>query len=85
MGVTAAIVGGLGAAYAYKESKKTPNVPQVIAPGIMDPTEAGDLAGQRQRRRVSGASGRSDTILTGPQGLGTIDPAQAPVKTLLGM
>lgn len=88
MGVTAAIVGGLGAAYVYKESKKAPAVPQITPPPVTDPAkmaEAGELAGQRQRRRGAGATGRSDTILTGPQGLGSVAPGQASVKTLLGM
>ncbi len=83
MGMSAAIVAG--GYLAYKSMTKQPTVPTVTPPTIKDPTEAGDLAGQRQRRRMAGASGRSDTILTGPQGLGGIAPGQASVKTLLGM
>lgn len=83
MGMSAAIVAG--GYLAYKSMTKQPTVPTVTPPTIKDPTEAGDLAGQRQRRRMAGASGRSDTILTGPQGLGDIAPGQASVKTLLGM
>jgi hypothetical protein len=39
---------------------------------------------EEQRRMAASAGGRSDTILTGGQGLGSVPGEQAQAKTLLG-
>lgn len=86
MGFTAAIVaaGALAGAVAGKSGSKTPsfNIEQPPAPADATPKPADAAA--TAKKKVSGAQGIQDTILTGPQGLGGISTANAPVKTLLG-
>jgi hypothetical protein len=87
MGFTAAIaVAALAAGSAAgKSSSKMPtfNIEQPPAPVDATPKPMAD-ASTAARKKVSGAQGIQDTILTGAQGLGQINPANAPVKTLLG-
>lgn len=87
MGFTAAIaLAGLAAgSLAGKAGAKAPtlNIEQPPAPVDATPKPMAD-ASTAARKKVSGAQGIQDTILTGPQGLGNISTANAPVKTLLG-
>jgi hypothetical protein len=53
------------------------------APTDATPNPAGDVAAMA-RKKVSGAQGIQDTILTGPAGLGVIGAANTNKKTLLG-
>lgn len=65
-----------------------PKLPEVqAAPAIDDAGNlaAADASGQRARRKAIGATGRSDTILTGAQGLGAVPTDTAQAKTLLGL
>lgn len=98
MGLTAALIGiGLvGGAVASKLTSpkvKIPDAPPPVPPvppiaavtaPEKTPEAAATTAVKQQKKRVAGAVGRSDTILTGPKGLGQIQPAQTTVKTLLG-
>lgn len=68
---------------------KTPSAPTVkpapVAPAPVAPIEAdasAKSAGNEERRRRQAASGRSDTVLTGGQGL--TDNAKTGGKKLLG-
>ncbi len=86
MGATALIaVAALAAGSAAgNSSSKMPtlNIEQPPAPPDATPKPADAAA--TAKKKVSGAQGIQDTILTGPQGLGNISTANAPVKTLLG-
>lgn len=42
-------------------------------------------AGTQQKKKIQAAVGRSDTILTGPNGLGSVAPQNSQTKTLLGL
>lgn len=67
---------------------KGPQLPEApVAPTVNDSAnaETADNAAQRTKRRALGASGRADTILTGPQGLGGVPADGGQVKTLLGL
>ena len=64
-----------------------PKLPEVTPPPTPDDAanaDAASAADQRARRKVIGASGRADTILTGPQGLGGVPSGSMQAKTLLG-
>lgn len=83
MGVTAAVVvgsaiaGGVASAAMAPKPPKMPKVPE-DAPVEKAAADAAD----RQRKKNAGAYGRSDTILTGPQGV--LGSSQGQGKTLLG-
>jgi hypothetical protein len=53
------------------------------APGSVANPDA-QKAGAQQRKRTAGAQGRSDTIKTGPGGLGEVSPQNTEAKSLLG-
>lgn len=56
------------------------------APGSMmiENQDQARQAAERSRKRSQGASGRADTIKTGPQGLGEIGDENVESKSLLG-
>ncbi len=86
MGINAAVIAAT--VLATKALTKPPKMPDVQAPPMPDEAgnaDAASAAGQRARRRAIGASGRSDTILTGAQGLGGVQPETGQAKTLLGL
>jgi len=86
MGMSATIIAAT--VLATKALTKPPKMPDVQAPPMPDEAgnaDAASAAGQRARRRAIGASGRSDTILTGAQGLGGVQPETGQAKTLLGL
>lgn len=86
MGMSATIIAAT--VLATKALSKPPKMPDMQAPPTPDDAgnaEAASAAGQRARRRVIGASGRSDTILTGAQGLGDAPSETGQAKTLLGL
>lgn len=95
MGFTAAIVVGsaLGGVAASAMSKSNaPDIPnKPNDPGLQNQNDIATNAQSRQdraRKQALAASGRSDTILTGGQGLGGSTPQQQNFqnmgKTLLG-
>jgi hypothetical protein len=86
MGINATIIAAT--VLATKALTKPPKMPEVDPPPTPDEAgnaDAASAAGQRARRRAIGASGRSDTILTGAQGLGGVQPETGQAKTLLGL
>jgi hypothetical protein len=97
MGIEAAIItagllaGGLGAAGAVLAKQSQPKIPdQPKAPDIAAPEDSAAMADRkavRQSKKALAAYGRSDTILTGPQGVGA-GQQSAPMggggSTLLG-
>ena len=86
MGMSATVIAAT--VLATKALTKPPKMPDVQAPPMPDEAgnaDAASAAGQRARRRAIGASGRSDTILTGAQGLGAVPTDTAQAKTLLGL
>jgi len=86
MGMSATVIAAT--VLATKALTKPPKMPDVQAPPMPDEAgnaDAASAAGQRARRRAIGASGRSDTILTGAQGLGGVQPETGQAKTLLGL
>ena len=98
MGVTAILTSAADAVSrvltpALKKIMPQPTGPDVQPPPVANDAanlnaanlNAADNAGQRARRKAIGASGRSDTILTGAQGLGAVPTDTAQAKTLLGL
>lgn len=93
MGATAMIgsalsAGGRLTGEVLKRVLPQPKMPEVEAPPAANNAgnlAAADASGQRARRKAIGASGRSDTILTGAQGLGAVPTDTAQAKTLLGL
>lgn len=93
MGATAMLTSAADAASrvltpALKKIMPQPTGPDVQPPPTADDAgnlAAADASGQRARRKAIGASGRSDTILTGAQGLGAVPTDTAQAKTLLGL
>lgn len=86
MGMTTAVI--VATVLATKALTKQPKMPEADPPPTPDDAgnaDAASAAGQRARRRAIGASGRSDTILTGAQGLGGVQPETGQAKTLLGL
>lgn len=89
MGATASVIPfvapAVNLAGKLLKGPKLPDAP--VAPTVNDTAnaETADNAAQRAKRKALGASGRSDTILTGPQGLGGVPADGGQVKTLLGM
>ena len=91
--IGSAIYGAVESESARKEAKKTAREQQAEAARLQKEFEsrqmndakstAGKDAKARQQQLASAASGRSDTILTGPSGL--TDPNSGAKKTLLGM
>lgn len=59
-------------------------IEQAPKPASATPTQDTKQAGEQQRKRAAAASGRSDTIKTGSQGLGATPAANLQQKTLLG-
>lgn len=49
-----------------------------------DPAAAGAKAGEQQRKKAAAGTGRSDTVKTGPAGLGEVPQENQERKTLLG-
>lgn len=95
MGFTAAIMVGSalgGIASSAMSKKNAPDIPKAPEkPNVMSEGQMDTNAKSRQdnaRRQALAASGRSDTILTGGQGLGGSTPDQQNFqnmgKTLLG-
>jgi hypothetical protein len=89
--VTAGLLAGAGAVLAKQSQPKIPDQPK--APDIAAPEDSAAMADRkavRQSKKALAAYGRSDTILTGPQGLGEQGAGQqsAPMggggSTLLG-
>lgn len=89
------VAGGVTAAKVLSPKVKVPDTPPdpVQAPAPPAPPElpvstpggpAAAAAATRVRRGAGGAVGRNDTILTGPKGLGEIQPVNTQIKTLLG-
>lgn len=93
MGATAMLTSAADAASRVLTPVLKKIMPQPKGPDVQPPPtadDAGNLAaadasGQRARRKAIGASGRSDTILTGAQGLGAVPTDTAQAKTLLGL
>lgn len=83
--IYAAIAGAAVGTIAGKSGGKTPqlNIEAPPAPADATPKPMADAATQA-RKKVSGASGIQDTILTGPAGLGQLGSQNAQIKTLLG-
>lgn len=89
MGATVALampylLGAVGGVAASKMmSSGSPNlvVEQPPAPAGATLPEG---AGEQMKKKAAGAMGRSDTIATGPQGLGQIGAENTAPKTLLG-
>lgn len=65
---------------------KKPQTPNLVVEQPPQPAGAvsPEGAGAQQQKKAAGAMGRSDTIETGPQGLGTISPDNQAPKSLLG-
>lgn len=90
---TALIVGTLlGAGTGAAVSKiKQPNIPDTPQGPQLTSTDTADAMAarrsERQKKQAAAAFGRSDTILTGPEGLGAsgVDASGMAGKTLLGM
>lgn len=85
MGLSAGLLfaGLAGTAVAMSQKPKM-NIPKQTAPDTMSNQEidqASRVARDRQKQQALAASGRSDTILTGPQGVAA---SQTQGKTLLG-
>ena len=86
MGMSATVIAAT--VLATKALTKPPKMPEVDPPPTPDDAAnaaAASNAGQRARRKAIGATGRSDTILTGAQGLGAVPTDTAQAKTLLGL
>jgi hypothetical protein len=86
MGFTAALAFGAAAVGTVAATAMAPKVktPKLTSPDTMTNQEidqASRTARDRQKQLAAAASGRSDTILTGPQGVAAT-PTQG--KTLLG-
>ena len=82
--VGAALAGG-----ALASKMLSPDIPAATAPDMPKADDAGkkkaaDAAGNQARMRAQAAGGRSDTILTGSQGLGEIGSQNLQKTTLLG-
>lgn len=75
-----ALMKGSKESAAAAKANQPPASPQ--APG-MDNARAGQ-AGAQQRKRAQQGQGRSDTVKTGPSGLGEIGAENQERKTLLG-
>jgi len=88
MGVSAAIaIGGMMAGKMLMPSggNQPMAIEQPPAAASADPKAAdAQAAADQQRKRAAAAGGRSDTIKTGPQGLGNMPMANVETKTLLG-
>lgn len=69
---------------ALTPKPKSPNLQIEAPPPPADATPQASAAASAAKKRISGAQGLEGTILTGPQGLGEIGKANAPIKTLLG-
>ncbi|MCM5682507.1 hypothetical protein M8A51_23505 [Schlegelella sp. S2-27] len=86
MGFSAAallVAGVAGTAVAMSQKPKM-NIPKQTAPDTMSNQEidqASKVARDRQKQQAMAASGRSDTLLTGPQGVAATPTTG---KTLLG-
>jgi len=96
MGITTAIIYGVTSAVAGAAANKLtapkiktpgapPAVPALPAPVPVETAKATTAAGTQQKKKASGAVGRSDTILTSPSGLGAIQQQNLQGKTLLGL
>ena len=89
MGATASVIPFVAPAVNLAgKLLKGPQMPDMQAPPSANDganAETADNAAQRAKRRAMGASGRADTILTGPQGLGGVPADGGQVKTLLGL
>ena len=77
--VGAAIVGGVA---AHPMAPKPPKMP--AAPASEDPASKASAAAKRQQQKNTAAYGRSDTILTGPQGVLGSSSTAGGGKTMLG-
>lgn len=88
MGITAAIASTVVGAVVNKRMRPKVQSPGSPAPApTTDPKEAKDAseaASAQARKRAQAAGGRSDTILTGSQGLGEIGAENTQKSTLLG-
>ncbi len=90
MGATATIAIGSLLAGAASQALFAPKVDQPNAPPAsptqkpVETAKAATGAADQQKKRAAAAVGRSDTILTGPQGLGSLGSDQQQVKSLLG-
>lgn len=89
------VAGGATAAIALSPKVKVPDAPPApvaapappaapVLPAAPPAAPVAAAAAARVRRGATGAVGRSDTILTGPRGLGELQPVNTQVKTLLG-
>ena len=90
MGVSAAIAVASLVGGAVAQKSLAPDIPQMNAPPAPPAqkpaavTKSATGAAEQQKKRAAGAIGRSDTILTGPQGLGELGGENQQVKSLLG-
>jgi len=77
-------VAGAGTAVAVNKMNKpkipdTPEAPKTLPNGEID--AQAKARSMRAEKQSMGAFGRTDTLLTGPGGIGVINPAQDKVKT----
>lgn len=79
------IMGGVASAVVSSAMSKG-NSPNLVVEQPPAPAGANlpEGAADQQRKKASAAMGRSDTIATGPQGLGQISGENTAPKTLLG-
>lgn len=73
------VVGALFSAYSATKSPKTPNAkpPPEQKPNV-------EAVRNRRKQQAIGAYGSMDTMLTGPQGLGSVSPVNKQYASLLG-
>ena len=78
------IMGGVASAVVSSamSAGNSPNL--VVEQPLAGRRESPEGAADQQRKKASAAMGRSDTIATGPQGLGQISGENTAPKTLLG-
>jgi hypothetical protein len=77
----------LGAVAAKAMAPKAPKLDETPAPPVVDAdanNKKAEGAADQARKRALAAAGRSDTLLTGPAGLGDVPAANQATKSLLG-
>jgi len=87
VGIVTALAAAASAGAAVYSATKKPDIPKPPKLPALDEKKPVDTGGHdRQRRQAAAAAvGRQSTLLTGPQGLGSVGSTGQPRSTLLGL